>query len=387
MNLGWVTTGIVLVMIWLALALRISHVLRTRRKIPVEPNEPMRAPSVRIVIAARNESRTLESALQSVLGQDYPNMEVVVVNDGSTDDTVTILSKISEIEPKLIVRSIQDPPQGWLGKNYALHIGAEDADTDWILFTDADVYFQPTAVRRALCFADSEGLDHLALFPSLRCPHPLMGSVFLEFGLLFYLFFRPHRARNPKSRAYVGSGSFNLVRTPWYRRVGGHVPIRMRPDDDVRLGKRLKEAGARQDYGDGRPLLEVEWYPNLRAMARGLEKNVYAALEYSFLRTGLAIILRALIFYWPCWIPLGRIPGRGWPYFILIGALMTWVRIDTARKGFNFPLSFALLFPVGQVILDGMLLRSIFLTWIRGGILWRERFYPLSSLRNPRNIL
>mgnify|MGYP001237708278 CR=1 FL=1 len=208
------------------------------------------APRVSVVVAARNEARGVEAGMRSLLAQHYPALEIVAVNDRSTDETGAILDRLALGEPRLRVVHVAELPAGWLGKNHALALGAAAASGAWLLFTDADVVMQRDTLSRAIGHAERTGLDHLTVVPDLILPG-LLKCFTVGFIVWFSVYVRPWKASDPKSRFFVGVGAFNLVRTTAYQRAGGHEPIRMRPDDDLKLGKILKRSGARAEALSG----------------------------------------------------------------------------------------------------------------------------------------
>src|SRR5579862_3622847 len=142
-------------------------------------------PKVSVVAAARNEERKIEFALQSVLAQDYPHLEFIFVDDRSVDATGSILDRLADTHSRVRVVHIRELPAGWLGKNHALHFGAERAAGELILFTDADVVMERTVISRAVTFLRERKLDHLAVTPHLQMP----GLLLSMFGGAFALFF------------------------------------------------------------------------------------------------------------------------------------------------------------------------------------------------------
>ena len=129
------------------------------------------------MIPARNEERNLEQALQSVLALDYPDLEIIVVNDRSTDDTGAILEKMAERDTRLAVVTIDDLPTGWIGKPHALHVGAQQARGEFILFTDADIVFDPLAFQKAMAHVLAHQFDHVTLIPQSAMPGVFPESV------------------------------------------------------------------------------------------------------------------------------------------------------------------------------------------------------------------
>src|SRR6266850_2473571 len=127
---------------------------------------PARAvPPMSIIAAARNEARGIEAAVISLLRLDYPALEIIIVNDRSTDETGAILERLARQHSRLTIKNISELPEGWLGKNHALYAGAAVASGTLLLFTDADVVFEPTTLRRAITLMEQDELDHLTAIP------------------------------------------------------------------------------------------------------------------------------------------------------------------------------------------------------------------------------
>ncbi|MFP5286679.1 MAG: glycosyltransferase family 2 protein, partial [Thermoanaerobaculia bacterium] len=268
-------------LVYLALGFEVIRGNRSIRFLKDVPPLAGEHPRVSIVIPARNEERNLEEALRSVLAQDYPNLEFVVVDDRSTDRTGEILDRMAAADPRLRVVHVTGLPPGWLGKNHALHLGSEGASGDHLLFTDADVVLAPSTVSRAVGFLEREGLDHVTVSPEVERPSLLFEMFIGAFSFFFALFVKPWKARDPKSGKHVGIGAFNLVRAASWRAAGGHRAIALRPDDDLKLGKLLKKNGFRQEFLFGQGLVRVEWYASVRELIHGTTKNSFAAVDYS----------------------------------------------------------------------------------------------------------
>lgn len=351
---------------------------------PGENAENGEWPSVRIVVAARDEAVDVEEAVATFVGQDYPNLEVVVVNDRSSDGTGEILERIAATEPSLHVKHISQLPDDWLGKNHALHVGALDATSDWLLFTDADVSLHPATLRRAIALAEKRKIDHLTCSPALIGGSWLLQSLVAFFSLVFVLFVQPVRAANPRSKAHVGLGAFNLVRTEAYRAVGGHSRIPLRPDDDLQLGKIVKQAGFRQMLAFGHGMVEVPWYRTVGEMARGLEKNSFAPFEYNLFAVLVAGVLYNFTFILP-YVGLvfaSSVAAR----LMFAGAILAMLIVagGNGKKTTGRPWLSAFTLPLAAVIYIWIFLRAIVLTLWRGGIVWRDHFYPLAALRRNR---
>ncbi len=338
-------------------------------------------PRVSIVVAARNEARGVEAGMGSLLAQRYAALEIVAVNDRSTDDTGAILDRLAMGEPRLRVVHVADLPSGWLGKNHALSLGAAAASGSWLLFTDADVVMQPDTLSRAIGHAERTGLDHLTVLPDLILPG-LLKCFTVAFVVWFSAYVRPWKASDPKSRFFVGVGAFNLVRTTAYHRAGGHEPIRMRPDDDLKLGKILKRSGARAEAMSGLDMVSVEWYHSLGEAIDGLMKNTFSVVEYYSLLLLSGALFYLLVGFGPmAMVAFGSGPVQLVGVFTIGCQLLvhTLTARETNAQGYA-----GAFYPLAALLMSWILIRALVLNLWQGGIVWRGTFYPLSDLRKNR---
>ncbi len=382
-NLLSVLLAAAVLVFWLAVAVEVGRGHRRMRRLATL-NSPVPAdwPRVSVIFAARNEGATLGAAVPTMLALDYPDLELIAVNDRSEDDTGEVLDKIAALDPRLRVVHLRELPCGWLGKNHALHHAAARATGEWILFTDADIHFEPATLRQAIAYAEAQRLDQLAAVPELHGHGPLLGLCVSAFGLLFALFLCPWRIPHPRSRAHGGVGAFNLVRASTYRRLGGHEPLRLRPDDDIKLGRLFKLHGARCEMMHGAGALSVAWYPSTRAMIRGLTKNSFAALDYRIGLTLAGVALQILLFQGP-FLGLLWFTGPAWWLDLAAVALLLVAAGDAARyNGGTWWHAFTL--PLGVAVLSYVMLRSMVVTCWTRGITWRGTHYPLHELKANR---
>jgi glycosyltransferase involved in cell wall biosynthesis len=337
-------------------------------------------PTLSVVIPARNEKQRLEEALRTVLGQEYPGiLEVVLVDDRSGDGTGETMERLAAGNDRVVVVRVEELPEGWLGKNHAIHAGTRRARGEWLLFTDADVRFAPDAFRRAVAHAEARGLDHLTMRPGLVLP----GYWLESFVAFFYAAFLVHRgyykANLPSSRTGVGIGAFNLIRRHAYEKVGGYEAFSNRPDDDLTLGNRVKGVGLRQELALGHGLLEVEWYSSLAELLQGVEKNTFAALGYSVPKTAGYVLALPLLMAGPfIAIPFSSAAPR----VFYLGAAAAQVATFAVCNRFlgRRVFSLAIAYPVCALLFPYVLARSALLALARGGIYWRGTFYSLSLL-------
>jgi hypothetical protein len=379
--LFWVAAATFLLTILAALDLIVGNrsVAALRDVSPDPGPDPLR---VSIIVAARNEQRNIREALQSLLQLSYPDYELIVVDDRSEDETGRILDDVAGRYGRLKVIHVDLLPPGWLGKNYALWVGSRVAGGELLLFTDADIVMEPTVVTRAVAYHAQNRLDHLAATPSMRIQTTFLGMFGTSFIIFFSLFSRPWKARDPQSRCHIGIGAFNLVRAAAYRQVGGHETIRLRPDDDIKLGKIIKRAGFRQDVAYAPEFLAVEWYASLHEVIKGLEKNAFSGADYNIPLVLAGALLLMLCGIWPfaaIFLAGGVIQG----IYLATAALIMLMVADSARFHHSRPWH-AVGYPLMSALFVFILLRTMLLNLWQGGIYWRGTFYSLEELKANR---
>jgi glycosyltransferase involved in cell wall biosynthesis len=337
------------------------------------------APLVSILFSARDEADKLPAALETLLAQQYPNFEIIAVNDRSTDKTPDILHEMERSRRNLFVTDIDTLPPGWLGKPHGLTVGYRKSRGEWLLFTDADVHFAPDVVARAVALATARQWDHLTLLASVEMRGFWETTAISFFGLGFVFGNEPWLASNPRSARYVGVGAFQLVRRAAYEQCGGHARLRMDVIEDMKLGKLIKMAGLRSGVAVAQDNVRVRWHAGVRNVIRGVTKNMFAAVHYNPLFAIGAILLSFAMSVLPF---LGLFLTTGWARLfagiaagvaVLVQAAMVWSTDASPLYGFTHPL--------GALIFCWMLLRSAIATLWRGGVVWRDTFYPLEELR------
>jgi cellulose synthase/poly-beta-1,6-N-acetylglucosamine synthase-like glycosyltransferase len=336
-------------------------------------------PRVSIVIPARNEERNLEEALRSILALDYGNLEIDVVDDRSTDRTGEILDRMATADPRLRIVHIRELPPGWLGKNHALWLGAGKATGEFLLFTDADVVMDPSALRRAIGAMVADRLDHLTATPDIERPSLLFEMFIGAFSLFFALFTKPWKVKDPDSPSHVGIGAFNLVRASAYRAAGGHQAIAMRPDDDLKLGKLIKKNGFRQEFVFGQGMLRVEWYASVRELIQGLMKNAFSGVDYRVWVVVVSTVAQLVMMVWPFLALVLTSGATRWLNLTSVLVLFTLCWINAPLAGVRRWHGIG--FPIATLLFLYIVWRAMLLTLWRDGIDWRGTHYPLALLK------
>lgn len=347
--------------------------------LPVPADKPL--PRLSVIVPACDEAATIRATAESILQQDYTDLELVLIDDRSTDQTGVIMDQLVAEHPgKVRALHVHTLPPGWLGKNHALWVGTQQATGAWLLFTDADLLFDPTCFRRAVGYSQAEGLDHLAMFPRMLNNGYWLGTFVSYFVYVFCIYNRVYRANDPRQSMGTGSGSFNLIRREAYAAVGTHAAISLRPDDDVRLGHRVKRKGLHQRFVSGAGMSAVAWYPSLWEAVRGLEKNALSVMEYSgamLVVACLSLIALDTLPYLLVWL------ASGMARWLFLGTMLLQAAsfVYTNGKTGNGVLKYFLAFPLGAPLLSFALLRAGWLTLRDGGIRWRGTFYSLKELK------
>ncbi len=347
----------------------------------LDADAPGPLPGVTAVVPCRNEAAAVEACVRSLLAQDLPDLRVVAVDDRSTDATGAILDRVAREDARLEVVHVGSLPAGWLGKNHACASGARRARSEWILFTDGDVVFEPDALRRALSVALRRGLGHLAVVPRFVAPGFAERAFVTAFAALLSPAVGIWDLPRAGTRAYFGIGAFNLVRRADYERAGGHARIAMEVVDDVKLGLLLRRSGVPQGVADSEGRVSVRWQRGFLPSVLGLVKNAFSAVEYRLAVAAAAFAGSVLLGAVPVAVALLG-PGalaRG-----LAGAALSAALVHhgvSARRLARGSGAEGLLAPACTVLLGAVVLGSGLAARWRGAVVWRGTWYGLDDVR------
>jgi len=198
-------------------------------------------PKVSIIVPARNEEGVIFNCLQSLLSQDYGNYEVIAVDDSSTDKTLSIISRISEKNHKLIPVKAPPMPDGWIGKNWACFQGYQKSSGEILLFTDADTIHKKDSLSSAVNTMIHDGIDALSLVPKLICYDIITKCTLPVLSVFLHSRYSPLRVNNPKNKIGYFFGSFYVISKENYEKIGTHEKVRQELVEDGALGRRVKE--------------------------------------------------------------------------------------------------------------------------------------------------
>lgn len=349
-------------------------VFRRPRPARLSPNQT--SPLVSILIPARNEETRLPDCLDSLLAQDYPHLEWIVLNDHSTDQTARVVETRRQREPRLRLIEGQDLPPGWTGKAWACHQLSREARGDYLLFTDADTRHEPQALSSALDHLLRHRYGLLSLWPR-QIAVTWSERWVIPFVHVLILWFMPHWLKLRHRSLGAANGQFLLFRRDAYDAIHGHESVRSHLVEDVALGREILLGGHRLGNADGSHLVSCRMYESFGGIWEGFTKNLRAGFEDSlsgFIVTGILIVtLLILPFLWAfiSWI-------AGWPAWIVqttlaqaaLVLLLRWLLAVRVGQ----PRTVILLHPLAATLCMAIALNS----WIqtaRGRVTWKGRTY------------
>ena len=357
--------------------------------IVVTPAKPPAAdaPLISLCIPARNEERNIRNCVESALAQDYPNIEVIVLDDRSTDSTLTQLKEIASRDSRLLPISGSDLPEGWAGKPHALFQASAVAHGEWLCFVDSDTFLNPDAISS--CYA--KALETKAdLFTTLT--QQVLGSFWEKVVMPLVMTalsvgFSPRKVNDPKRRDAIANGQFILIRRTVYDAIGGHEKVKDQIVEDKASSEQVKWNGYRLIVADGLQVIRTRMYTSLETMWEGWTKNIYLGLHDhpAMLLLGafgatLALLVALFLPVWPMLGVAWYLQGGGWlAVGIVSEALIVWgvlllARAQVARK-MHISAWYAWTVPLGAGVFAAMMIASAWKVISGQGVTWRGRKY------------
>jgi glycosyltransferase involved in cell wall biosynthesis len=352
--------------------------LKNLSKQKVMPEKDL--PTVSIIFSALNEQEDVEGTLHSLLALKYPKLEIIAINDRSTDATPQIMDRFQKEHPEIKVIHLKELPEGWLGKNHALYYGSKLATGEWLLFTDADVMMKSDTLTKTLSFVTENHLDHLTIYEHHLRKTFWLRVMFMGHYLTYTIFFRPWRIRFAWSKRALGHGAFNLINAKVYRNCGGHEAIALECLDDMKLGELVKLNGYKQDTLNGRDYVEREWYHSLPHMIKGWEKNNFAFFDYKILPFFFNVLMALLFFIWPV-VAVFFFPGPA-RWLNIASIALTLVLGAFVAVHFRIQKRYTIFYPIGVLILIYSAWNSFVKVYRQNGVVWRGTHYSLKELKN-----
>lgn len=344
-------------------------------------------PLVSVLIPARDEAKNIKRCIRSLLKQDYPNIEILVLDDNSSDGTGQIVRQMRKKDSR--VRLITGKPlkNGWMGKSYACHQLSKCAKGDYFVFTDADTLHFSSSVSNAVNCLTANNLDALSAYPMqiMVTIHERMLITFISFAILSFLpLVLIKKSRHPLFCTAIGQ--FMLFKRDVYKKIGGHKSIKKEILDDVKISKQVKRCGYKFMIFDGSGDIYCRMYRNFSGAVKGYSKVIFAAFDFHISIQFIVTVLITILFLLPfILLPLGilvyDLPA------IVINLITLQVAIIFVIRGilairFRSRVLDAFLHPLSMLYIILVSINSILQSKIGAGIYWKGRVYDASSDRD-----
>lgn len=354
----------------------------------VKPTDtPANAPLISCCVPARNEERNIRRCVEGLLAQNYPNIEVIVLDDRSTDATLEILRELASQDDRLNVISGSELAAGWAGKPHALYQASTAARGDWLCFVDADTFLSPTTLSACYVKAIETRADMFTIMT-----FQILGSFWEKTVMPLVMTalsvgFSPRKVNDPERKDAIANGQFILIKRAVYDAIGGHASVKGNIVEDKAISEQVKWNGYRLIVADGHAVARTRMYTSLPEMWEGWTKNIYLGLSD---RAGLlwlgvfgALIALLAALFLPVWPLLGirwMIKCGGWMATttivesLLFWAYVIYARTRVARKMEISPW-YAFTTPLGAAVFAAMMITSAFRVLTGKGVTWKGRSY------------
>ncbi len=237
-------------------------------------------PLISVIVPAHNEQATIEECLRSVLEQDYPHYEVILVDDRSKDLTASIASNLARDRLDFKIVTVRKLADGWTGKCHALDIGVRHASGEWLAFLDADSSLNRTALLQCYQAAVKHKVNMITLSPKFILKTFWEKALQPAFAVASSILFPLPEINDPESPVASANGMFFLISRYAYEKIGGHHDVRSLAVEDIGIGKRVKAAGLGLLFANGRHLLRTRMYTGFRATLDGWTRILSASMNY-----------------------------------------------------------------------------------------------------------
>jgi len=350
-------------------------------------------PKVSVILPARNEERYVANCLDSLLAQDYPDYQIIAVNDSSTDRTGEIMQAYSAGDPRVVYISAPPKPEGWVGKNWACYQGYLQAEGEVLMFTDADTTHETSVMSLAVAHLLSQDLDALTAMPHLICNDSWTKITLPSLATFLHTRFSPLRVNDPNVKTGYFFGSFYVIRRHAYEAVGTHQGVRSELVEDGALGAKVKEAKFKLKMVRGEDHIDAVWARDFQTLWHGLRRLMVPVYHQN--RKGGLLMLLSVFFI--LFVPFALLPysilgsslGDELSRNLLLAvqfptvALILLATAVQCRLGVFLNPAYALICPLGGAIVSFGFLSAILNAGKTGAVSWRGREYTMSETQHP----
>ncbi|HJQ14076.1 MAG TPA: glycosyltransferase [Anaerolineales bacterium] len=353
---------------------------------------PANPPLISVCVPARNEERNIRACVEAILSQDYPNLEVIVVDDRSTDTTPEILHQLSIQNARLRIIHGADLPQGWAGKPHALYqasAAVRGMPKTWLCFVDADTFLSPNTLSACYAKAIETKADMFTIMT-----FQILGSFWEKVVMPIVMTalsvgFSPRKVNDPNSQDAIANGQFILIKRSVYDAVGGHESVKDQIVEDKALSEQVKRNGYRLIVANGYSFVRTRMYTSLPEMWEGWTKNIYLGLHdrpslvlLGILGAFLALFAAVILPLWPVLGVWWYLRDGGWlALTVILEAILLWTLVIYMRArvalGMGTSPWYAFTLPLGSGVFAAMMLSSTWKVLSGQGVLWKGRRYTL----------
>lgn len=396
--LQWAWFGVTTVtgIVWLVRHIQLSKAAKIMP--PLEssmyPSPLVSAPSVSFLVAAKDEKANIETCLRSMNAQDYSNLEIIAVNDRSTDGTKEIMDRVCGESDRMTAIHVTSIRDGWFGKNNAMREGVERARGDWLCFTDADcVQVSPRSLSIAMNYALEKGADFLSVLPAHETGTFMESVIQPACSGVMMIWFNPLRVNNPKRKTAYANGAFMLMKRSCYDAIGRHEAVKTELNEDMHMARIAKEKGLRLVVVSNVDLYTVRMYDSFKQTVAGWSRIFYGCFGTlgRLIATGAAVFIFSLL----PWISLviaavqnatsrGNEPvGEYLPFITWSSAavcLLQWTVMLRFYRLNRLNAAYSVFYPIGAAIGLFAVYGAIRRLGGRGTITWRGTTYRGNQL-------
>ena len=304
----WSLFGVLMVVaiVWMVRHLQLSKAARIMPPLDssMYPGGCASVPNVSFLVAAKDEKANIETCLRSMAAQDYPNLQIIAVNDRSTDGTKEIMNRVCGESDRMTAIHVTSIREGWFGKNNAMREGVDRATGEWLCFTDADcVQVSPRSLSIAMCHAQEKGADFLSVLPAHETGSFMESVIQPACSGIMMIWFNPLRVNNPNRRTAYANGAFMLMKRSCYDAIGQHEAVKTELNEDMHMARIAKEKGLRLVVVSNVDLYTVRMYDSFKQTVAGWSRIFYGCFGTfgRLLATGAAVFVFSLL----PWVTLG----------------------------------------------------------------------------------
>lgn len=395
---GWLAVCVLTTVVWLTRHIDLSRARSNVDTLAADTfdSPPDPAPLCSIIVAAKDEQNTIEACVRSLLNQDYPNLELIVVNDRSTDQTAEILERLRCDQPdRMRVVTVTDLPAGWTGKPNAVARGVEHATGQYLLFTDADCEHGSTrSVSTAVRYAIEKDIEFLSVLPIVK-PGCLAESIIQPActGVLM-IWHKPEKVNDAESKTAYANGAFMLIRADAYQRIGGHSAVRNVICEDMQLARNAKAAGISLRVVHNRDLYETHMYSSFGETWRGWSRILHGSLQHPR-RIMLAAVLLMIFSIGPllsllgsfgAWFLTANEAAWPWQYLMIASAGAVLAQLSVTARLYPLmraPAALSVTFAIGAIFALGIVIDAFFKSVGLGSTTWRGTTYQSRRSTTP----